>query len=164
MAKTRDLAKATLDELRRYLENPNNVKDRTGFELANEIIIRFLSFRKFRTRGRRHKWEMSGSGRKTKFKRLGDDILAVCADAFVLYRSRGGNSPWDGKYMIRKNSKRLPPVEKIAYRLKVRFPSNPNYQIAPTTLAKEIREAAGACERINMIALADWQKIVRENM
>jgi hypothetical protein len=163
MAKTRDLAKATLDELRRYLENPDNVKGKTGPELANEILIRHLSFRKFRKPGRRHKWEISGSGhRKRKFRRLEGDILAVCPDAFVLYRSRGGNSDWDGKYMIRKNARPLPPAEKIAYRLKVKFPSNPNYQIAPTTLAKQIQKAVGACERVKMIALADWQKLVQK--
>jgi hypothetical protein len=157
MAKTRDLAKATLDQLRRYLENPNNVKGKTGSELANEILRRYLSFRKFRKPGRRYKWSSP-----KQFKQLQDDILAVCDDAFVVYRSRGGNSDWDGKYMIRKNSKPLPPAEKIAYRLKIKFPSNPKYQVAPTILAKQILEDVGFCERFQMIALADWQKLVQK--
>jgi hypothetical protein len=46
-----------------------------------------------------------------------------------------------GVIKIREGAKRLPPAEKIAYRLKVKFPSNPKYRIAPTTLAKQIQRA-----------------------
>jgi len=126
-AKTRDLAKATLDQLRRYLENPNNVKGKTGPELANEILLRYLSFRKFRKPGRQHKWRTV-----KEFGRLLADIIAVCDDVFVVH---------EGEFKTREGVKRLPPAEKIAYRLKVKFPSNPKYRIAPTTLTKQIQKA-----------------------
>jgi hypothetical protein len=142
MAKTRDLAKARLDELRRYLENPENVLGKTGPELADEILRRYLSFRKFRKPGRPYKW----LGKE--FRRLLDDILAVCPEAF--------NSAGEGKYMLR-NARSFPPAEKIAHRLKIKFPSNPKYQIAPTTLAKQIQEAVMICGD----PLSDWQRLVR---
>jgi hypothetical protein len=125
MAKTRDLAKATLDQLRRYLENPDNAKGKTGPELADEILWRY--FRKFRKPGRQHKWRTTG-----EFGRFLADIVAVCDDVFVVH---------EGEFKIREGAKRLPPAEKIAYRLRVKFPSNPKYRIAPTTLTKQIKKA-----------------------
>jgi hypothetical protein len=123
MAKTRDLAKATLDRWIRYLNNPDNLEDKTPTELAEELL-RLYPFRK---PGRWRKWRT--------MRELGQflaDIIAVCDDVFVAH---------EGEYKIRNGAKRLPAAEKIAYRLKLKFPSNPKYRIAATTLAKQVQKA-----------------------
>jgi hypothetical protein len=85
--KTRDLAEATLNQVRRYLENPKNVKGKTAFKLSGDILVRFF-VGKFREPGRRHKWRYGSK----EFYQLIYDIIAVCPKAFVLYLSRARSS------------------------------------------------------------------------
>jgi hypothetical protein len=139
MAKTRDIAKATLDRWIRHLNNPDNLKDKTATELAQEL----LDLYPVRKPGRQRKWRTL-----REFGQLLVDIVAVCDDVFVIR----------GVIKIREGAKRLPPAEKIAYRLKVKFPSNPKYRIAPTTLAKQIQRALEFNMRLQPII--DEQSII----
>jgi hypothetical protein len=134
MAKTRDLAKTTLDRWIRHLENPDNLKDKTATELATVLLADLYHRSSFRKQGGQRKWRTL-----REFGLLIADIVAACDDVFVVD---------DLEFKIREGAKRLPPAEKIAYRLQLKFPSNPKYRIAPSTLTKQIQKALEFNQRL----------------
>jgi hypothetical protein len=113
-AKTRDLAKATLDRWIHHLKNPDNLKGKTAAELAKELLTDLPSFRK---QGR------SPGGRRwaTEAKRL--EMMGDMRKAWEDCLESIGESrtAWRGSALAMRKGK-LPSARRAAHLVQAKYP------------------------------------------